>query len=60
MRRFGLVAGGGGLSGGGKPAPARIDDSFRFEGKGRIGLYGDFATAEANGTVVDYECKWSA
>lgn len=44
----------------GRDAPTRIDDSFRFEGKGRIGLYGDFATAEANGTVVDYECKWSA
>ena len=44
----------------GKPAPARIDDSFRFEGRGRIGLYGDFATAETHGTVVEYECKWSA
>lgn len=41
-------------------APFRIDDSFRFEGRGRIGLYGDFATAETHGTVVEYECKWDA
>lgn len=44
----------------GRAAPFRIDDSFRFEGRGRIGLYGDFATAEANGTVVDYDCKWGS
>jgi hypothetical protein len=39
-------------------APAVVDGSMRLEGVGKIGLCSDFAYAEQNQTVVDFESKW--
>lgn len=38
--------------------PMTIDGSTRLEGTGRIGLFADFAYAEANNSVVVFEAKW--
>lgn len=35
-----------------------LDGSTRLEGAGRIGLFADFAYAEANDSVVAFEAKW--
>lgn len=39
-------------------APRVVDGSCVLEGEGGIGLFADYAFAEANGTVVTYEAKW--
>ena len=39
-------------------APRVVEKSCALEGEGAIGLFAEYAFAEANGTVVTYEAKW--
>ena len=39
-------------------APRVVDGSCKLEGEGSIGLFADYAVAEANGMIVKYEAKW--
>lgn len=39
-------------------APKVIETSCSLDGEGSIGLFADYAYAEANGSVVTFEAKW--